>query len=90
MKHKIKKFVGIDANNMKPTKNHVPVIWECMLGTIFAVDGKVIRYVGYNYDLAKKYVLANCSDFRIWRYKQHNNSDIKPRYNQLVLWAILD
>lgn len=37
----------------KPTRKHRPAIWECMLGTVYAMnDAGVVRYCDYRYDEA--------------------------------------
>jgi len=79
------KFLGlIESRKMKPTKNHRLTIWECMLGTIFAMNNKgIIKYFDYDYQAAIIYVGINShSDPRISVmtvdqafYRWHSNVD---------------
>jgi hypothetical protein len=85
------------ARKAKPTKQHRPVIWENMLGTVYAAspEGEV-RYFDYRWDEAREFagITTDTPDLRLARPKQvtpypvsyFRNSD-GPRWNQLVLWA---
>jgi hypothetical protein len=44
------------ARKMKPTLKHTPVIWECMLGTVYACAperGSEVRYMDYDWEAAR-------------------------------------
>lgn len=76
------------------TKRHVPLVWECMLGTVYARDPHAnhytkddgIKYFDYNYTKAHAYAkVQQCTDLRICRSKGDNPG---PRTRQLALWGI--
>lgn len=44
------------ARKMKPTLKHRPAIWECMLGTVYAMnDAGDRRYFDYDWDAAREF-----------------------------------
>lgn len=58
-----------------PTARHTPVVFECMLGTVYAVapDGTV-RYFDYDWDGARAFArVADASDLRVARASDHRN-----------------
>lgn len=69
---KTKYFIGIPGRVMKPTKKHRAAIWECMLGTVYAMndEGKV-EYFDYDYTAAREFASIPQSeesrDTRIFR-----------------------
>jgi hypothetical protein len=81
-----------------PTERHSPVIWECMLGTVYArnPDGEV-RYFDYRWDEARAFAFGDIDpadlDLRIAKAAQARNEwricalpgDL--RRNQVALWA---
>jgi hypothetical protein len=75
---------GINARRMKPTVNHRPVIWECMLGTVYASNGKETRYFDYQYEEAIAFAGINPeSDPRLYRVPHSIYNG--PRRKQLVV-----
>jgi hypothetical protein len=84
------------ARKAKPTKQHRPVIWENMLGTVYAAspEGEV-RYFDYRWDDAREFAgITDASDLRLARPKQvtpypvsYFHHDNGPRFTQWVLWA---
>ena len=75
------------------TRKHVPLIWECMLGTVFAKDPLAVdsceegMYFDYDYAAAHKHAkVAQCTDLRICRLKQTYEG--WPREGQLCLMGI--
>jgi len=81
--------VGIkDYRKMKPTKKHTAVVWEGMLGTVYAKkDGKVKNF-DYDWKGAAEYVgLENAEDIRIGKYDRNDPyNDNTPRKNQTCVW----
>lgn len=70
------------------TRKHRILIWECMLGTVNAMNvaGKE-KYFDYDWDGARAYAgVDKCSDLRLARYP-HRYLD-GPRKGQLVLYGI--
>ena len=67
-------FAGIQGARMKPTQNHYPVMWECILGTVYAVNPEgEIRYFDYDKEAAREYIgFGDHDDVRIWR-KEDNS-----------------
>lgn len=47
-------WLGVPCRKMKPTKQHTPVIWECMLGTLYARNPQTgeIKYCDYRWEEA--------------------------------------
>jgi len=68
------------------TKKHRRLIWECMLGTVYALDpldkdiNRTEKYFDYDYTAAHLHAkVAQCTDLRI----------CKPRgYRKFSLWGI--
>jgi hypothetical protein len=85
------KYLGIEAKRAKPTKSHRPAIWECMLGTVYAMnsEGKV-KYHDYNHQAAKEWAgIEQAEDIRVWPYPDTNSwaRPEMPRRKQKVLWV---
>ncbi len=71
------------------TKKHRPLVWENMLGTVYAMrpGEREAQYFDYNWDDARVHAMvAQCSDLRICRVKVSYQG--WPRKGQLVLWGI--
>ncbi len=74
------------------TKRHVPLVWECMLGTVYARDPVTRKVLYCDYDYSKAHAHARvkeCSDLRTCR----NPGDFLPgrsalRNKQWALWGI--
>ena len=61
------------------TKKHIPLIWECMLGTVYAQDPvtREVKYFDYDWDGARKFAqVSNCSDLRISRATQSYRNSV--------------
>ena len=90
-------FLGIDAKKMPPTLKHRPAIWECMLGTVYAMnDEGIVKYFDYALEKAKEFAnIANKKDIRVFRKKKHlrytketwRDQWKEPRLTQMVLWC---
>jgi len=90
---KTRSYLGVEGRHMKPTPSHRPAIWECMLGTVYALNDKgKVRYFDFDYDAAKEFAgIDEKRDLRIWKNKRwvrwgNGGSCEQPRMNQLVLW----
>lgn len=78
------------------TKKHRPLIWECMLGTVYArrAGDDVATYFDYKIEEARKFVdLARYTDLRICRnpdpfYRDQSYGPTCPKSKQLALWGI--
>ena len=79
-----------------PTLKHRPVIWECMLGTVYAASPSgEVKYFDYDWDGAREWAaITEDSDLRLARpsrvrdYPVRYYGDRGPSHNQLVLWAV--
>ena len=67
------------------TKRHRPLFWECMLGTVYALDpldkdiNRTEKYFDYDYTAAHLHAkVAQCTDLRTYR---------RPR-GKLVMYGI--
>jgi len=78
------------------TKKHQPLVWENMLGTVYAKNpytGKA-EYFDYKYRDARKHArVAGMTDLRIARAKQRIQvgsmwDGISVRKGQLALWGV--
>lgn len=80
------------ARRMKPTKLHRAVLWENMLGTVFARNAAgVVEYFDYDYPKALAHIGPH-RDVRVARATEWNrfvSGDERPRIGQLVWFAIL-
>lgn len=77
------------------TQKHRPLVWECMLGTVYARDpiGAVgsknegVEYFDYHYAEAHRHArVKECTDLRICRTKYQYSG--YPRKGQWALWGI--
>ena|SRR5271165_770877 len=73
------------------TKKHRPLVWECMLGAVYAREpnagNKEARYFDYDYAAARLHAqVAQCTDLRICRIKVSYAG--WPRKGQLCLMGI--
>lgn len=87
-------FIGITAPNKKPTLDHRPAVWECLLGTVYAMnDAYETRYFDYDHQAALEFAGVNEED-RDPRIAKHtrwcrwaDRPTDNPRPNQTVLWV---
>jgi len=91
-------FTG--GRKAKPTKRHKPVIWEGILGTVYAASpAGEVRYFDYNWDDARAFAEVDTegADLRIAKPRQvdpypvryySRQSDCGPSYLQTCLWAV--
>ena len=94
------KFFTMLANkelHKHPTKKHRPAVWECMLGTLYAlgVNGEV-KYFDYDYGAALKFA-GITSDDGIRVSKARNNIGLQHDLygpsigkGQVVIWKIAE
>lgn len=76
------------------TKKHVPLMWECMLGAVYAKDPtklSSVDYFDYDYAAARAFAkLSECTDLRIYRatypYRMWEGDGFSK--GKLVLWGI--
>ncbi len=66
------------ASKKKPTKEHHPIAWEGMLGTVHARNNKgESKYFHYNYEDAVKHIsVDDHHDFRIHRNKKDQMKEL--------------
>lgn len=83
------RFIGVACQKKAPTAKHRPVLWENMLGTVYARNEKgVCKYFDYDIKSAKEYVgLSTLSDLRLWRAGK-SSSENSPRPGQFVLYGV--
>lgn len=78
------------------TQKHVPLIWENMLGTVYALNAqRKAQYFDYNYAEAHAFAeVAKCTDLRVARapetYQWTDGADYisGPRRGKLALWGV--
>ncbi len=53
---------------MKPTLKHRIAMWECMLGTVYASDGRTVKYFDYRWEEAREFAGMDRegADPRVW------------------------
>lgn len=73
----------------KPTQHHLPVIWENMLGTVYARNAEgVITYFDYDWDGAVKFAdVHRDADPRTARCQYGYYGSTGPRRGQLALFV---
>lgn len=89
------RFLGVSAKKAKPTKNHRPAVWECMLGTVYALnDKRQVKYFDYDHKAALAFagVDREDADLRLHRIGKHEmtyswaDNGESPCQGKLVLW----
>lgn len=100
MKKKTCYFLGVKCSTLPRTKRHRAAVWECMLGTVYAVnDAGECRYFDYNHAAALEFAgVTPERDPRAHKVRREDNYNwIKvrpkgtpcydnPRVGKLVLW----
>jgi len=86
-------MIGVKGRCMKPTLKHRPAIWECMLGTVYAMNNeRDIRYFDYKWEDAIKFAgIAKERDIRIYRVKERVSWGSpeyasEPSVGRMVVW----
>jgi hypothetical protein len=80
-------FLGTKAFKAAPTRSHVPAVWECLLGTVYARNAQgQTQYFDYDHEgaLAFAGVHQEGADLRV-APAPVRMTDI--RRGQLVLWV---
>jgi hypothetical protein len=88
-----RRFAGVAAKKMKPTKKHRPAMWECMLGTVYAQnDTGEIKYFDYKWEDAKTFAgISSDRDPRVFKTDKNMNYEMRyelPSKGNLVLWIL--
>ena len=90
-------FLNVPCTVKPPTRKHRPAVWECMLGTVYALNtAGECRY--FDYDHAGALAFAGVSpgaDNRLYRvtpllnyqYVKSGPTEANPRVGQRVLWV---
>ena len=71
------------------TQKHSPLVWECMLGTVYARDPvtKKVKYFDYDWDAARAYAMVDqCADLRTCKVAISYQG--YPAKGKLALWGI--
>lgn len=87
-------YAGVEARIMRPTKRHRPVMWEGILGTVYACspEGEV-KYFDYDWKGAAEFcgVLADGADPRVVKLTYEARCKVQgyahPTVGRQVLWA---
>ena len=82
-------FLGTRAGKAPPTKKHVPAIWECILGTVYARNAQgETRYFDYNHDEARAFAGLGQDkvDIRVARARVVDETAWGIRRGRHVLW----
>lgn len=80
-------FVGVKK---KPTLKHRPLLWENMLGTVYArnIQGKT-EYFDYNWKAAHEFAqVSRHTDLRLARNTSDSGYEGSPRRGQWVMYGI--
>jgi hypothetical protein len=100
---KTTKFIGVPCRDMPPTKNHYPVVWECLLGTVYGMRkiGGLYQSMYFDYDWYQAFRWAGVKDsegklfdgldLRVSKIKRavtYPGAKDSPRVNQLALWML--
>ena len=87
-------YLGVPCRKMPPTLKHRPAIWECLLGTVYAMnEARESKYFDYDWDAAKEWAgIADKSDIRVFRNKEFwawsvGKYPINPQVGGIVLWV---
>ena len=83
------------TREIKPTRKHRPAIWESVLGTVYAYNGKdPVQYFDYDWDSAHRYAgVSPDRDPRVFKitrsmkYVRYPGS-VTPPTGQLILWIL--
>jgi len=77
------------GRKMKPTLKHRPAIWECMLGTVYAMnDEGEVKYFDYKWDDAVEFAgVTEDRDPRVFRCLRVYAAANQPRPKQYVLYV---
>jgi len=71
------------------TLKHRPLIWECMLGTVYAMGREGPRYFDYDWAAAREYAgVAAHSDLRLTRTQRSLGEYPMPGPGRLVLFGV--
>lgn len=84
------KLFGVAARKMRPTRAHRPAIWECLLGTVYASDGRGnVKYFDYDRAAAIRFSgVDKAEDPRVWRAAHTTGKpDSAIQKGQLVLYV---
>ena len=84
---KTTRFLNVTAHKAAPTKSHVPAVWECLLGTVYAQNAQgVTEYFDYDYEAALDFagVRLEGADPRVARAPRRFTG---IRKGQIVLWV---
>ncbi|QDK02561.1 hypothetical protein PP304_gp124 [Gordonia phage Phendrix] len=86
-------FASLTGRAMRPTQKHTPVMWEGILGTVYAVSPEgVVRYFDYDWDAARAHVaLSDDADVRIARATRSFRlvkSDTTVYQGKMYAWAV--
>lgn len=91
-----KNFIGVRCSTLKPTRAHRPALWECMLGTVYAMNAAgEARYFDYDYEAAQAFAGVDQpgADPRVARvplrlsYVKTGATEANPRVGRMVLWV---
>ncbi|NBU16907.1 MAG: hypothetical protein EBS48_07840 [Actinobacteria bacterium] len=80
-------FLGILALKAAPTRSHVPALWECLLGTVYARNAQgETRYFDYDHEAALDFsgVRLEGAEPRVARAPRRFTG---IRKGQTVLWV---
>lgn len=91
------RFLGlVDAKKARPTQSHRPALWECILGTVFAMNAEgVVKYFDYDHEAAVRFIgITADSDPRLYRfstrlypYRIGTEVNGKIKTGQRILWV---
>jgi len=84
-------FINIPCEKKPPTQKHRPALWEAMLGTVYAYDGREVKYFDYDWERAIKFakVPTDGTDCRLAKKKRnvtYTGSLDEPSVGKLILW----
>lgn len=73
-----------------PTRKHRPLVWENMLGTVYATDGQTVRYFDFDWDAALAFAgVPDATDLRSARNPHaFRVGDHTVDARRFVLWGV--
>jgi len=90
-------FLKVPCSRKPPTRGHRPALWECMLGTVYALnEAGECKYFDYDHTAAAAFAgVTLTADNRLhkvthllnFQYVKAGLTDANPPVGRLVLWV---
>lgn len=90
-------FLKVPCKKAPPTRQHRPAVWECMLGTVYALSpAGECKYFDYDHEGAMAFAgVSPAADNRLhpitrllsFQYVKSGLTDANPTVGKRVLWV---